>query len=859
MFKVPKNKQRRTLRVNDDPNDGRKKAKLIQTSFDNNEDDNVKMDQKIKKKKKSKKKKKKLPTSFGMGFGGGMSFQDNEEENDDAFSPFMGKTKMGAMIVDDEIIHDEDNDESKTTTETNLYDQSALEKLKSQQQFFNPQEIKQEESINNDNKNDNTATGETIVMTGEEAIAQLEKSLDNNNNNNTDDTIQIDRVKEKNGLHDNDSNSINEDNDEDDDQNKNQWEEQIARRAGVSISNSNNKEEEKRNQNTATSTRKEQNDDDDGTEDDELLDPHKIIHELQTSIQKTLSQLNATKRIYESNVRKQQVEYDNIQQTSESQNSVKSIGTSLEYYQTLRLQLVSWIGALRYVQSEVLSPTITAIHKYYHIQNQDPLLLNSQTSTILLQTLQERNDLVQSFIPSNSKMLKPIISQSTQEMDEFGRDITSIRRRAQQKQRQEHRSTIQQSRQRRAVKQRREKDHECFWDTVHSDYEDSDMECSDMDILQRQENRSLLTDAIQVAINANLDTEYTQMESLCQIFQQWYQNYSDDYETCYATLSLGDLLSVFVQIQLCQYWDLYADNVILNKNIPNDNEAIGSSSYSFSLQSMPWLEQIKSFRVDAKKETNLKSVEADKKHQERTFQLLDIVCRKAIIPWINFFFDSQDIEGDKDEKVLWSYNPCSSSHTRALSSIVSFVFEHLKSAKGNDNHNKEIILQLQQKICDYLERYLRHICIPIMNSNDTTVNLMSKYVTKNEEEISMEEDAETLDAFSYASIGVVTRMKKLLVNVTTVWYHLFIDEKVKKKVAKLILMDVVAHRILPTLSLWHDTNDKNGKANEVGTAKAHSFLQEIWVSISSTGILNENDLMLQAAPLRASATLFGIK
>ena len=592
--------------------------------------------------------------------------------------------------------------------------------------------------------------------------------------------------------------------------------------------------------------------------------------------------MNETKSIYESNVRKQQVEHDSIQQTLESQNSVKLIGTSLEYYQTLRLQLVSWIGALRYVQSEVLSPTMTAIHNYYQIQNQDPLLLllpnnnndnHSQSSTVLLQTLQERNDLVQSFIPSNSKLLKPIItSKSTQEVDEFGRDITSIKRRVQQKQRQEQRLAIQQSRQRRrAGKRNGEKQQQCFWETVHSDYEDSDMECSDMDILQRQENRSLLTDAIQVGINGNLDTEYTQMESLFTIFQQWYQHYPDDYETCYATLSLGDLLSVFVQVQLCQYWDLYADNAIMNQNVPNDdNEAIGtSSSYCFSLQSMPWFEQIKSFRIDVTtKETDPKeSMEGgkkDKKDKEPTFQLLlDIVCRKAIIPWLNSFFDSQDFEGDnKDGKVLRSssYNPCSSSHTRTLSSMVSFVSEHVTSVKENDkvdNNKQIIILQLQQKICDYLERYLHHICVPIMNSNDTTMNLMNKYNTKNEEEISMEEDADTLDAFSYASIGVVTRMKKLVVNVTTVWYHLFMDEKVKKKIAKWILLDVVAHRILPTLSLWHDADEKT---NTDGTAsKAHRFLQEIWTSISSTGILNENDLMLQAAPLRASATLFGIK
>ena len=81
----------------------------------------------------------------------------------------------------------------------------------------------------------------------------------------------------------------------------------------------------------------------------------------------------------------------------------------------MRLQLVSWIGALRYIQSDILHPTIQAMHQYYQAQHHHTSsIINSAdiTTTIIIPTLQII-DIVQSFLYYLADKIKHILSTTT--------------------------------------------------------------------------------------------------------------------------------------------------------------------------------------------------------------------------------------------------------------------------------------------------------------------------------------------------------------------------------------------------------------------------------------------------------------
>ena len=92
-----------------------------------------------------------------------------------------------------------------------------------------------------------------------------------------------------------------------------------------------------------------------------------------------------------------------------------SLCTELEYYQILRLQLVSWIGVLRCIQSDSLHPAIQAMHQYYQAQHYHTSSIRNSadiTTIIIILTLQNI-EIVKSFLYYPTDKIKHVLSTTT--------------------------------------------------------------------------------------------------------------------------------------------------------------------------------------------------------------------------------------------------------------------------------------------------------------------------------------------------------------------------------------------------------------------------------------------------------------
>mmetsp|Transcript_35396 Transcript_35396/g.85839 ORF Transcript_35396/g.85839 Transcript_35396/m.85839 type:complete len:364 (+) Transcript_35396:138-1229(+) len=72
----------------------------------------------------------------------------------------------------------------------------------------------------------------------------------------------------------------------------------------------------------------------------------------------------------------------------------------------------------------------------------------------------------------------------------------------------------------------------------------------------RKERYEYLQQALRLAIQ-DLDQDYTSLQKLIAVFDDWKQSYPEEYRQCYAVLSLGDLAATLVQADFCETSELF--------------------------------------------------------------------------------------------------------------------------------------------------------------------------------------------------------------------------------------------------------------------------------------------------------------
>jgi hypothetical protein len=132
---------------------------------------------------------------------------------------------------------------------------------------------------------------------------------------------------------------------------------------------------------------------------------------------------------------------------------------------------------------------------------------------------------------------------------------------------------------------------------------------------------------------------------------------------------------------------------------------------------------------------------------------------------------------------------------------------------------------LKDRIVKYLKEGLDHIAIPILKAK-----------TPNQ---SLSEDVQ--EAVNYATKGQTRRIEKFVCNILTNW---------TLEAMAAPTLHFIASKYLFLLSSL--------QAQGCSQAASESFAR-VWKSLKATDWLNLSELMLQAAPIRAAAGVYGCK
>ena len=359
------------------------------------------------------------------------------------------------------------------------------------------------------------------------------------------------------------------------------------------------------------------------------------LTKLRDQVNSTISQLKLQTEDVQSAYARRQAEITQTQEELTRQESeLEQAGKALEFYQVVREELASWVGALRELRTKVV-PLQEALHKVERVGGnrwsewQDDMVSILREAGILDRVLGRQP--LEEQVPT------------TTIVDEFGRDVKS-QYALQRDKRIRHRRSIRSQR------------------SVRDD--DSDALISDGEQAETVERRGALREALKVATEG-VEEEYTELSNLIRIFATWARTYPEEYKQCFASLSLADLASILVQVDLCS-----AHHPLHWQDTKESSE-------------LPWIEDLKTIPTG----------DITEEEDTPTYRMVD----KVLIP---AFLELLD-EG--------AYDISSSKQTRSLAAFYWRICNIFPS-------ENPMTLQLKGRVVKYLQDGLDNIAIPILTA-----------------------------------------------------------------------------------------------------------------------------------------------
>lgn len=246
----------------------------------------------------------------------------------------------------------------------------------------------------------------------------------------------------------------------------------------------------------------------------------KSLDDLRGQISDTLSQLKETDDDLQQAYNRRRVEVTFAEEEVQKyQSALHDAGEALEYYQEIRHSLTDYVGALRDLQQR-LQPLQDALR---------------QTALRDERWKDWECDAV-SVIKKAGYLIEVVGRQPPAEVeaeivvDEFGRNMKAQHVMARERRFQQRFKIIEARK---------------YMDGYESDALQSPAEVEEL-----KERRKALREALQVALE-ELDDNYSSLPQLISIFEEWHKKQPEDYASCHAGMSLADLASVLLQVDLC--------------------------------------------------------------------------------------------------------------------------------------------------------------------------------------------------------------------------------------------------------------------------------------------------------------------
>mmetsp|Transcript_19488 Transcript_19488/g.43380 ORF Transcript_19488/g.43380 Transcript_19488/m.43380 type:complete len:799 (-) Transcript_19488:1145-3541(-) len=612
------------------------------------------------------------------------------------------------------------------------------------------------------------------VLTGEEALALADQDDENDIN-------EFDHgLSERTSQPGKDPSESKEDVEPEEEvvEGQRRWEDTMARRAGVLPSESSHIQSRRRPEHSN--------------------DNFSSLREIKASLQPTKSNLEHLYSDIETSAsRHQSTQSTTRDELSKQQQDLEHHGEALEYYQSLRQDLATWLGALRELDGMV--KTVEQTRNELEGEMSSTWLDRFFDWGIDCAAILERKKLIQSKV-AGKDVPQDEEEENVSVVDEFGRDVSSSKSLSRTKR-------WSQRRKRCCTRLQEPSDKPSLAQTMQCSNEDNIDEVDAGGWTMRQ---VALTEAVKLIPNMVKD-EYLSIDILCSLFSPWKKLYPKDYTRCYASTSLVQMLAVLARLEVCSKQGIF--------ELPG---AVGAELTR--LQDYKWFEDLREVTTD---------IDDGDLTGDKTC-VLESLVHKHILRTISSIMSLDNNAG--------IYNPFSSSQTKRLCALIESAAEFFESR--NESQGNVMMEQIMSKLTVHVRSCLDKMVVSVVDWSQLT--LSSGDLTHVED--SQLVDDETRDAVVYASAIQFRYLCALATNLVGL-YRINSgaeDGTLDDGAASLlscIFEDVISFRIIPILATSNLDKFQS-------FAKDHA--SELLETLQASNVRTSDRWMMLAAPLRAA-------
>jgi hypothetical protein len=530
-----------------------------------------------------------------------------------------------------------------------------------------------------------------------------------------------------------------------------------------------------------------------------LSDVHRQFSQTQERLQRQAEELEKSLK------RRHEAQEELQGQVEKHRGDLKSTGSSLEFYQSWRRDLIAFVGALREI-TKALPDLQTA----WHDLEQDMAAMQKwrdwedDTVAVLM-----RYQLVNSVVGRQPIISAELLTEGAMEVDEFGRDVLSQKQRILQQRRQQRRQVQRQAIIEKGNRQRSGSvagsedlsvpphlNHDFAYPTGYPTLN------GPADIESFRERNKALQHAMRIVLN-NLYDEYKSLQQLFELFAQWKRSFPAEYTECFASLTLADLATVLIQVELLSLNDPW-------------NDSGGHDETKWITAVCRHYDCVDQQGGAARRGQEL--LLFDKESIER-------LVTKAVLPTI------QDLLSQEKK----TYNLLSARQSRSLSKFMSHAQKLL-----SDDH--PVLRMLQKVVVDYIRQALDDFSIPLVIRQKEAVERYNQLKDVDEKELL----GQTIHD---ATIGQIERVKKIVLNLLDYWAGVLPPASGFPSV----LLDFVSSKVVPLMSAL-----QNWYWPSLSESPSDVFRQ-LWKEIQKYDWLDRPENILYSTVLKATASAFHVE
>jgi hypothetical protein len=529
-----------------------------------------------------------------------------------------------------------------------------------------------------------------------------------------------------------------------------------------------------------------------------LSDVHRQFSQTQERLQRQAEELEKSLK------RRHEAQEELQGQVEKHRGDLKSTGSSLEFYQSWRRDLIAFVGALREI-----TKALPDLQSAWHDLEQDMAAMQKwrdwEDDTVAVLT---RYQLVNSVVGRQPIISAELLTEGVMETDEFGRDVLSQKQRILQQRRQQRRQVQRQAIIEKGNRQRSGSvagsedlsvpphlNHDFAYPSGYPVLN------GPADIESFRERNKALQHAMRIVLN-NLYDEYKSLQQLFELFAQWKRSFPAEYTECFASLTLADLATVLIQVELLSLNDPWNDS--------------GGHDETKWITAVCRHYDCGSDQHDGAVRNGQELLLFDKESIER-------LVTKAVLPTI------QDLLSEKR-----TYNLLSARQSRSLSKFLSHAQKLL-------TYDHPVLRMLQKVVVDYIKQALDDFSIPLVIRQNEAIERYNELKDLDEKELL----GQTIHD---ATIGQIERVKKIVLNLLDHWADVLPPESGFPSV----LLDFVSSKVVPLMSAL-----QNWYWPSLSESPSDVFRQ-LWKEIQKYDWLDRPENMLYSTVLRATASAFHV-